>query len=67
MKTNNFDEFITFINIFQNKVDERLKNSILVERKWVKIFNIIEEKYEHFSSIAMVVGSHFVYQSHVRQ
>jgi len=50
-----FDEFMAFINIFQDKFDDWTKNVVLVEQKWVQIFNIFKEKYVNVPNLAMVV------------
>ena len=55
-----FDEFMAFINIFQDKFDDWSKNVILVEQKWVQIFNIFKEKDIKVSNLAMVVVCTFL-------
>ncbi|KAL4088542.1 hypothetical protein QTP88_023636 [Uroleucon formosanum] len=39
-----FDEFMSFLNIFQEKFDEWTKNSTSLEQKWLQIFKLFKEK-----------------------
>ncbi|KAL4097619.1 hypothetical protein QTP88_022362 [Uroleucon formosanum] len=62
-----FNEFMAFINIFQDKFDDWTKNVISVEQKWVQIFNIFEEKDVNVSNLAMVVEFAFCLPCQTRQ
>lgn len=52
---NYFDEFMAFLNIFQEKFDDWTKNSTSLEQKWIQIFKIFKEKDVSISNLAAVV------------
>jgi len=54
-----FDEFLTFLNIFQEKFDEWTKNSTSLEQKWLQIFKLFKEKDVGISNFAAVVEFEF--------